>query len=115
MASWKVTRTCSRFLFFLFRPHRISNHAHTSSYAPTVLRVCISILHMNCVTVEFLFVVVTQVMEMKKVHQSLPGYTWERYPSDKYVSAVGVFLVFFGGAQLIVGHYRLATGKGKMN
>ena len=41
--------------------------------------------------------------------------TWQKGANDTYVNAFGVFLTIFGVAQLIPGHYRLATGKGKMD
>jgi hypothetical protein len=57
-----------------------------------------------------------QINELKKAHQAggRSIFTWEKQPNDKYVTAFGVALTLFGVAQLIPGHYRLATGKGKM-
>ena len=54
---------------------------------------------------------------MKKLHQAggRSIYTWQKQPTDKYVTAFGVALASFGIIQLVQGHYRLATGKGKMD
>jgi hypothetical protein len=53
---------------------------------------------------------------LKKVHQAggRSIFTWQKQPNDKYVNAFGVVLLTIGIAQLIPGHYKLATGKGKM-
>ena len=54
-------------------------------------------------------------MEQKLAYRKLKkDYTWNVYPEDKYVNALGVFLIVVGGAQAVVGYWRLATGKGKM-
>lgn len=56
-----------------------------------------------------------QINELKKAHQIKDGkLTWERDSSDKYVNYFGAVLFAYGIFQLIPGHYRLATGKGKM-
>ena len=41
--------------------------------------------------------------------------TWMKQPGDMYVMVAGGVLTFYGLAQLTVGIYRLATGKGKMD
>lgn len=39
--------------------------------------------------------------------------TWTKQPGDSIMNYVGLGLAVFGLSQLVVGHYRLATGKGK--
>lgn len=58
-----------------------------------------------------------QIVELKKAHQAggRSIYTWQKQANDKYVTAFGAGLTLFGIFQLIPGHYRLATGKGKMD
>jgi hypothetical protein len=58
-----------------------------------------------------------QINELKKIQQAggRSKFTWEKQPTDRYVTAFGVTLAAFGIIQLIQGHYRLATGKGKMD
>jgi hypothetical protein len=61
-------------------------------------------------------IVLQQILELKKVHQAggRSVYTWLKQPNDKWTAGLaGVFFVA-GSIQLIIGHYRLATGKGKM-
>ena len=41
--------------------------------------------------------------------------TWLKQPGDMYVMAFGGALVAYGMFQAVVGHYRLASGKGKMD
>ena len=57
-----------------------------------------------------------QINELKKAHMKggRSVFTWQKGANDKYVNALGVFLVVYGVAQLIPAHYKLATGKGKM-
>lgn len=54
---------------------------------------------------------------MRKIQQAggRSTFTWQKQPTDQYVNAFGVALLAFGIVQLIQGHYRLATGKGKMD
>jgi hypothetical protein len=40
--------------------------------------------------------------------------TWMKQPGDYYVLAAAGGLVVYGMSQLVVGYYRLASGKGKM-
>lgn len=56
-------------------------------------------------------------MEMKKAHQAggRSVYTWMKQPGDVYTNMLGAGLMTFGMAQLVVGHWRLATGKGKLD
>lgn len=42
-------------------------------------------------------------------------FTWQKWPNDKYFSAVGMALAVIATVQLIPAHYKLATGKGKMD
>ena len=61
--------------------------------------------------------VVGQINELKKI-QNAGGrsiYTWQKQPTDIYVTGFGVTLAAYGIIQLVQGHYRLATGKGKMD
>mmetsp|Transcript_10666 Transcript_10666/g.15078 ORF Transcript_10666/g.15078 Transcript_10666/m.15078 type:complete len:100 (-) Transcript_10666:194-493(-) len=60
-----------------------------------------------------------KVMEKKKI-QNLGGTclgesnpTWLKQPGDVGMALFGLALVGFGFVQATVGHYRLATGKGK--
>jgi hypothetical protein len=57
-----------------------------------------------------------QINELKKAHMKggRSVFTWQKGANDKYVNAFGVALAIYGIAQLIPGHYKLATGKGKM-
>jgi len=63
-----------------------------------------------------LFLFDFQINELKRAHQAggRSVFTWQKGANDKYVNALGIFLVTIGVAQLIPGHYKLATGKGKM-
>jgi hypothetical protein len=56
-------------------------------------------------------------MELKKIHQAggRSVFTWQKQPNDKYINAGAVFLSLVAIVQLIPAHYRLATGKGKMD
>ena len=55
-------------------------------------------------------------MEMKKMHQAggRSTFTWMKQPQDQMVNIFGAAGMAFGLAQLTVGYWRLATGKGKM-
>jgi hypothetical protein len=59
------------------------------------------------------FVCCLKILEQRAFHQKSHGYTWQRWPQDKYINAFGVVLALAGIAQLVPGYYRLATGKGK--
>ncbi len=41
--------------------------------------------------------------------------TWLKQPGDAIPLAVGAALVGFGTVNCVIGHYRLATGKGKLD
>ena len=58
-----------------------------------------------------------KINELKAKHQAggRKLYTWQKQPQDIYVFGFGLALTAYGTWQLIVGHYRLATGKGKMD
>ena len=53
---------------------------------------------------------------MKKVQQAggRAVFTWLKQPNDVYTNMFGAALMSFGMAQLVVGYWRLASGKGKM-
>ena len=55
-------------------------------------------------------------MEKKRFHQAnLDKWTWLRYPSD-YYNAYFAAAAFASGTTLcVIGQYRLATGKGKLD
>lgn len=59
-------------------------------------------------------------MEIKKVQmkggtcQAEANPTWLKQPGDALPLAFGATLVGFGFVQCVIGHYRLATGKGKI-
>jgi hypothetical protein len=55
-------------------------------------------------------------MELKKIHQAggRSVYTWQKQPTDKYANALALLVMAYGSIQLVIGHYRLATGKGKL-
>lgn len=55
-------------------------------------------------------------MELKKKHQAggRTVYTWLKQPTDKYTAGFAGVLCVYGLAQCVVGHYRLATGTGKI-
>ena len=59
----------------------------------------------------------TQIAELKKIQQAggRTKFTWQKQPTDIYVTGFGFALAAYGIVQLIQGHYRLATGKGKMD
>lgn len=42
-------------------------------------------------------------------------FTWQKGANDKYVNALGAILCLSAVAQLIPAHYKLATGKGKLD
>ena len=67
-------------------------------------------LYLTCLSLLF------QINELKRIHQAggraVP--TWIKQPQDKYTAGFAAVLVFIGVAQLIPGHYRLASGKGKL-
>jgi hypothetical protein len=54
---------------------------------------------------------------LKKIQQAggRSTFTWQKQPTDIYVAGFGFTLAAFGIVQLIQGHYRLATGKGKID
>ena len=60
-------------------------------------------------------------METKKVQmkggtcQAETNPTWMKQPGDQVPLAIGGALVAFGIVNSVVGHYRLATGKGKLD
>lgn len=58
-----------------------------------------------------------QIVELKKQHQAggRSVFTWQKQPQDKYTQMIGLVLASIGIAQLSIGHYRLATGKGKID
>lgn len=64
-----------------------------------------------------IFFTILQINELKRDFQKggRSVFTWQKGPNDVYVNYFGAFLTIFGVAQLIPGHYRLATGKGKMD
>jgi len=41
--------------------------------------------------------------------------TWMKQPGDLMPLAFGAALVGFGSVNAVIGHYRLATGKGKLD
>ena len=41
--------------------------------------------------------------------------TWLKQPGDAIPLAIGAALIGVGGVQCVIGHYRLATGKGKLS
>lgn len=41
--------------------------------------------------------------------------TWLKQPGDSIPLAFGALLVGYGFVSAVVGHYRLATGKGKLS
>jgi len=41
--------------------------------------------------------------------------TWLKQPGDIGVALFGAGLCAFGGINCVIGHYRLATGKGKLD
>jgi hypothetical protein len=55
-------------------------------------------------------------LELKKVHQAggRSVYTWLKQPNDKWTAGLAAVFFAAGSIQLVIGHYRLATGKGKM-
>jgi hypothetical protein len=57
-----------------------------------------------------------KINELKAKHQAggRKLYTWQKQPQDIYVFGFGLALTAYGTWQLMVGHYRLATGKGKL-
>jgi hypothetical protein len=75
-----------------------------------------TIIHFSQFFIFFILIFV-QIAELKKIQQAggRSIFTWQKQPTDKYVTAFGVALTAFGIVQLIQGHYRLATGKGKMD
>eukprot|EP00550_Attheya_septentrionalis_P010307 CAMPEP_0198289174 /NCGR_PEP_ID=MMETSP1449-20131203/7467_1 /TAXON_ID=420275 /ORGANISM="Attheya septentrionalis, Strain CCMP2084" /LENGTH=101 /DNA_ID=CAMNT_0043987471 /DNA_START=62 /DNA_END=367 /DNA_ORIENTATION=- len=62
-----------------------------------------------------------RVLETRKIQNkggTLQGGmnpTWLKQPNDKFVSLFGLGLCTYGVVNLIIGHYRLATGKGKLD
>ena len=64
--------------------------------------------------------IIIQVAEMRKIQcaggtlQGEANPTWLKQPSDKAVAAVGLALFTIGMGRAVVGLYRLATGKGKI-
>eukprot|EP00978_Attheya_sp_CCMP212_P017960 scaffold48554_cov48-Attheya_sp.AAC.1 len=66
-------------------------------------------------------IMVTSVLETRKIQNkggTLQGGmnpTWLKQPNDKAVSLFGLGLCTYGVVNLIIGHYRLATGKGKLD
>mmetsp|Transcript_29087 Transcript_29087/g.63159 ORF Transcript_29087/g.63159 Transcript_29087/m.63159 type:complete len:105 (+) Transcript_29087:43-357(+) len=62
-----------------------------------------------------------RVQEIKKVQmkggtcQGEANPTWLKQPGDKGVALFGLGLTTFGVLEALIGHYRLATGKGKMD
>jgi hypothetical protein len=57
-----------------------------------------------------------QILELKKHHQAggRSVYTWQKQPNDKWTAGLAGIIFTAGTIQLVIGHYRLATGKGKM-
>jgi hypothetical protein len=61
-----------------------------------------------------------QVQEIKKIQnkggtcQGEANPTWLKQPGDIGVALFGAGLCTFGTINCVVGHYRLATGKGKL-
>eukprot|EP00428_Durinskia_dybowskii_P016564 CAMPEP_0170211308 /NCGR_PEP_ID=MMETSP0116_2-20130129/5270_1 /TAXON_ID=400756 /ORGANISM="Durinskia baltica, Strain CSIRO CS-38" /LENGTH=99 /DNA_ID=CAMNT_0010461843 /DNA_START=61 /DNA_END=360 /DNA_ORIENTATION=+ len=61
-----------------------------------------------------------KVAEMRKIQcaggtmQGEANPTWLKQPQDKAVAAVGLALFTLGMGRAVVGLYRLATGKGKI-
>lgn len=59
-------------------------------------------------------------METKKIQmkggtcQAEANPTWLKQPGDALPLAVGAGLIAFGSINAVIGHYRLATGKGKI-
>ncbi len=59
-------------------------------------------------------------MEIKKVQmkggtcQAEANPTWLKQPGDLMPLAFGGALISFGLVNCVIGHYRLATGKGKL-
>jgi hypothetical protein len=60
-------------------------------------------------------------MEIKKIQMTggtnlgEKNPTWLKQPGDAIPLAFGALLVGYGFVNAIVGHYRLATGKGKLS
>ncbi|CAB9521672.1 expressed unknown protein [Seminavis robusta] len=61
-----------------------------------------------------------KINEIKKIQmkggtcQGEANPTWLKQEGDNITNYVGMFLCFVGFAQLASGHYKLATGSGKM-
>mmetsp|Transcript_16581 Transcript_16581/g.47742 ORF Transcript_16581/g.47742 Transcript_16581/m.47742 type:complete len:95 (+) Transcript_16581:95-379(+) len=70
--------------------------------------------------VDYLTKMPDKVMETKKIQmtggtcQAEVAPTWLKQEGDNVTLAIGGLLVGYGFVQAIVGHYRLATGKGKL-
>ena len=81
---------------------------------------CPTVFRLNHISF-YRIVLVAQVMQTKKVQmaggtlQGEANPTWLKQPGDMYVMAFGGALVAYGMFQAVVGHYRLASGKGKMD
>ena len=113
-------------------PDRVSNDLYifiqcdqlgvTSYFYPIVLQY----LFLSCASSSFFILVhiniflhthTRKINELKAKHQAggRKLYTWQKQPQDIYVFGFGLALTAYGTWQLIVGHYRLATGKGKLD
>jgi len=61
-----------------------------------------------------------KVMETKKIQmkggtcQAEANPTWLKQPGDAIPLAIGATLIASGIVSAVIGHYRLATGKGKI-
>ena len=105
---------------YLFNVINLLVSLHVST--PLYCNICFShvhhllffiLVHIN----KFLLTHTHKINELKAKHQAggRKLYTWQKQPQDIYVFGFGLTLTAYGTWQLIVGHYRLATGKGKMD
>jgi len=71
--------------------------------------------------VDYLVKYPDKVMETKKLQmkggteQGAANPTWLKQPGDYITAGVGLALCGFATINLLVGHWRLATGKGKID